>query len=207
MFTTSAAGPVRLGDADPLRPADYRRLFAVLDDVIEAGDIHVFRRTLLVSLARHFGWTTATIRPASAEKPSPPPVSAARGADGVIAVRIDAGTAGAEYLVVAFEEGTAGDLERAILNKLARQLAPLLQRHLTRCRHGENRASLTKREVQISDLVAGGLSNGEIARELHVSIDTVKKHLTHIFAKTGCASRTQLALFRSGGREGKGNVT
>ena len=37
------------------------------------------------------------------------------------------------------------------------------------------------------------LSNREIADELVVALDTVKKHVRHIFAKPGASSRTQMA--------------
>ena len=38
--------------------------------------------------------------------------------------------------------------------------------------------------------VAGGLSNREIARSLHISDATVKTHLIHVFAKLGVKDRT-----------------
>ncbi len=40
-------------------------------------------------------------------------------------------------------------------------------------------------------LVAGGLSNAEIADRLFLSQATVKTHINHIFAKTGVRDRTQ----------------
>jgi len=40
-------------------------------------------------------------------------------------------------------------------------------------------------------LVAQGLSNGEIARQLYVSEATVKTHVNHLFAKTGARDRAQ----------------
>jgi LuxR family maltose regulon positive regulatory protein len=50
---------------------------------------------------------------------------------------------------------------------------------------------LTEREVQVLALVAAGRSNQEIADELVVVIDTVKKHVGHILDKLGAANRTQ----------------
>jgi LuxR family transcriptional regulator, maltose regulon positive regulatory protein len=50
---------------------------------------------------------------------------------------------------------------------------------------------LTEREAEVLLLLAGGLANREIADRLVVTIDTVKKHLTHIFAKLDATSRTQ----------------
>ncbi len=53
---------------------------------------------------------------------------------------------------------------------------------------------LTERQYEIASLVATGASNKEIARELSISIKTVKNTLTYVFAKTGARSRTDLAL-------------
>jgi len=54
---------------------------------------------------------------------------------------------------------------------------------------------LTSREVDIVDAIAAGDSNREIALKLRISLQTVKHHLTSIFAKTGTATRLELALF------------
>ena len=53
---------------------------------------------------------------------------------------------------------------------------------------------LTQRQREIAALVATGASNKEIARELTISIKTVKNILTRVFAKTGTRSRTELAV-------------
>jgi LuxR family maltose regulon positive regulatory protein len=50
---------------------------------------------------------------------------------------------------------------------------------------------LTEREMQVLGLMAVGMSNQEIADELVVVLDTVKKHVGHIFDKLGAANRTQ----------------
>ena len=50
---------------------------------------------------------------------------------------------------------------------------------------------LTEREGEVLLLLAEGKANREIAERLVVTLDTVKKHLTHIFGKLGAASRTQ----------------
>jgi DNA-binding CsgD family transcriptional regulator len=54
---------------------------------------------------------------------------------------------------------------------------------------------LTKRELQIVQLVAESWPNREIAQRLHISEDTVKHHLSRAFEKTGTSSRTELAVF------------
>ena len=53
--------------------------------------------------------------------------------------------------------------------------------------------SLTKREQEVAALVADGLTNPEIAERLVVSRETVKTHLSNIFAKLGIAGRWELA--------------
>jgi ATP/maltotriose-dependent transcriptional regulator MalT len=50
---------------------------------------------------------------------------------------------------------------------------------------------LSDRELQVLRLVAAGRSNREIADELVVVLDTVKKHVGHILGKLGAANRTQ----------------
>jgi DNA-binding NarL/FixJ family response regulator len=55
-------------------------------------------------------------------------------------------------------------------------------------------AMLSPRESDVVIAVARGRSNAEIARELHLSVATVKAHLTHIFTKLDLGNRTQIAL-------------
>jgi len=50
---------------------------------------------------------------------------------------------------------------------------------------------LTTREKEVLQLVTKGYSNGEIALELHISINTVKRHMNNIFLKLGVTTRTQ----------------
>jgi len=50
---------------------------------------------------------------------------------------------------------------------------------------------LTDRELQVLALLAAGISNQQIARELVVALETVKKHVSHILGKLGAANRTQ----------------
>ncbi len=54
---------------------------------------------------------------------------------------------------------------------------------------------LTRREIEISKLVAEGKSNREISKELFITEGTVKNHLTRILSKLELRDRTQLALF------------
>ena len=52
---------------------------------------------------------------------------------------------------------------------------------------------LTAQESAVARLVAGGMSNRQVASELFVSVKTVQFHLTHIYAKVGVGSRAELA--------------
>jgi two-component system, NarL family, response regulator LiaR len=62
---------------------------------------------------------------------------------------------------------------------------------------------LTPRETQVLALIARGLPNKLIARELEISEKTVKTHVGHVLAKLGVTDRTQAALYavRSGPEE------
>jgi DNA-binding NarL/FixJ family response regulator len=55
-------------------------------------------------------------------------------------------------------------------------------------------ASLTHREVEVLRLVAQGHTNYQIARCLHISISTVKKHMRRATLKLGVSCRTEAAI-------------
>ena len=52
---------------------------------------------------------------------------------------------------------------------------------------------LGERELDVLRLLAAGEQNQEIADELYLALNTVKKHVTHIFEKLGAANRTEAA--------------
>jgi DNA-binding NarL/FixJ family response regulator len=54
---------------------------------------------------------------------------------------------------------------------------------------------LSEREVQVLRLVATGLTNREIARQLHLSEGTVKNHVSKVLERLGLRDRTQAALY------------
>jgi DNA-binding NarL/FixJ family response regulator len=63
-------------------------------------------------------------------------------------------------------------------------------------RNSPTYSSFTSREREIVALLRTGLTNKEIAKELNVSTETVKKHLRTIFLKLGVRRRTQVVLSR-----------
>ena len=50
---------------------------------------------------------------------------------------------------------------------------------------------LTRREVEVLQMLANGASSGDVANRLFISSKTVKNHLAHIYSKLGASSRTQ----------------
>lgn len=66
--------------------------------------------------------------------------------------------------------------------------APVAAKLVTRMRSGG--PELTMREVEVLALVARGLSNAEIGRELFIGEATVKTHLLRVFGKLGVTDRT-----------------
>lgn len=53
---------------------------------------------------------------------------------------------------------------------------------------------LSRRELEVAVLVAGGLTNQQIAEQLFISNNTVKRHLERIFRRLGMRNRLQLAV-------------
>jgi len=75
--------------------------------------------------------------------------------------------------------------------EIARKVIQYFRNQSTVSKDVEN---LSAREKNVLELVAFGLSNKEIAARIHVSIDAVRWHLKHIYAKLHVHSRTEAAL-------------
>jgi DNA-binding CsgD family transcriptional regulator len=90
-----------------------------------------------------------------------------------------------EVAATAEELGIHGLDERdgALLEELAAPAAPAWP------------AGLTGREVEVLRLIAAGCSNRAIAEALFISPNTVLRHVSNIFAKTGVANRAEAAAY------------
>jgi HD-GYP domain-containing protein (c-di-GMP phosphodiesterase class II) len=86
-------------------------------------------------------------------------------------------------------EVTAGRLDGAAVDAVLRAAG-----HRVR-RRREGPSGLTAREVEVLRLLAQGLSNKEIAKQLVISRKTAGTHVEHIYAKTGATNRAQASLF------------
>ncbi len=118
-----------------------------------------------------------------------------------------------EYVYRAMKAGASGfllkDAKREQLATAVRTvaageslLAPAITQRLIEdfCRRpppglGETAAGLTERELGVVRLVARGLSNRELAKELYLSEATVKSHIARILAKLGVRDRVQIVVF------------
>ena len=58
-----------------------------------------------------------------------------------------------------------------------------------------NTFNLTPREIEIVQAIVEGCTNKDIATRFSIAQDTVKRHLTNIFDKTGVSTRLELAMF------------
>lgn len=67
----------------------------------------------------------------------------------------------------------------------------LLKEYVTMLKKNSETYGLSKRELEILQKLANGMTNKEIAEELFISTQTVKTHIAHIFNKLGVKDRTE----------------
>jgi DNA-binding NarL/FixJ family response regulator len=116
-----------------------------------------------------------------------------------------------EYLFQTMNMGASGymikDTESDILVKAIRDVAkgynyvhPSLSKVIhfkeNDKKYEENKKNkLTRREYEVLELIADGKNNKEIAKDLFISENTVKNHVSNIFKKLEVNDRTQAAIY------------
>ena len=119
-----------------------------------------------------------------------------------------------EYIVEALRAGASGFLTKdvprqelvaavkAVANgdavlgpKVTRQLLDRVAHRLPQTTPNATLAELTDREREVLNLIAGGLSNQEIARALVVAEPTAKRHVSNLLGKLGLRDRVQAVIY------------
>ena len=105
--------------------------------------------------------------------------------------------AGADEIRTAVLSVAAGDaqLDPSVQRRLLEALASGAPSGVAPAPAASIDDGLTARELEVLTEIARGLSNGQIARQLFVSEATVKTHVNHLLAKTGCRDRAALVAY------------
>ena len=100
----------------------------------------------------------------------------------------------ADHLTTAIRAVSSGDYwidGRRVVN-----LVGALQELMQKAAVPERKTyGLTPRELEVVGCIVEGCSNRDIAKQFSISEETVKRHLSNIFDKTGVSTRLELALF------------
>ena len=89
-----------------------------------------------------------------------------------------------------FADADVGQMARQIT-----EIRSMLSQDETAKARGIDIPNFTPREASVLQLVAEGLMNKEIARQLETSIRNVEKYVSRLFIKTGTSSRTELVRY------------
>ena len=106
-------------------------------------------------------------------------------------VEVDAGVAKAKARIgrapseAAWNKGQGMNMQEAVRYALGASAEP----------PHDGQGGLTDREIQVARLIAGGLTNGEVAARLKISGRTVDAHVEHIRNKVGLRTRSQIAVW------------
>jgi two-component system, NarL family, response regulator DegU len=119
--------------------------------------------------------------------------------DDVVADAIRAGAAGyltkdcsTDEVVQALR--LAADRDTAVSTDLATSMLQEVQRLAPAGGSDHEESLITKREEEVLQLIADGLSTNEVAAKLYISVKTVKNHLASIYQKLDSRDRTQAVL-------------
>lgn len=129
---------------------------------------------------------TATAQIRLLEEPPPVLILTTYDTDADILAAVEAGASG--YML---KDAPPEQIRQAVLAAAAGQtaLAPRVAA-LLMGRVNNPASTLTPREIQLLELLATGLSNRAIAKQIFISEATVKTHLVHIYGKLGVDNRT-----------------
>jgi len=105
--------------------------------------------------------------------------------------------AGADEIRAAVATVAAGDaqLDPSVQRRLLEALASGARLGVASAQPPPPQDGLTAREAEVLIEIADGLSNSQIATRLFVSEATVKTHVNHLLAKTGCRDRAALVAY------------
>jgi DNA-binding NarL/FixJ family response regulator len=206
---------VMLVDDDPLVRSGLRMLLGGApeievvaeaedgDEVLAAVDRHRPDVVLMdIRMPRVDGVTAAGLL---ARQPAPPQVVMLTtfDADDLVLRALRAGAAGfvlkdtpPAEIVRAIELVAAGDsmLSPAVTRRLIDHVAAAGEVGTPRADADRLLATLSPRETDVARAVGRGLANAEISAELHLSVATVKAHVSRVMEKLGVDNRVQVAL-------------
>lgn len=210
--------------SNPPRPASaMRRLVIVADNSLLVEAIRIgFRRSGEFNLVGHADGRRTSARTVLGAEPQVillddmdcsdtalALLRAIRSEDETVAVIVLSMQTDTEWLDRVFEAGATSVISKAThpaaLATLVRETLDghIFHRHSAACtRAGTSEMSgqfddlpLTSRELEILQLVASGATNGDVARRLWVTEQTIKFHLRNIYRKLDVANRTQASHF------------
>jgi LuxR family maltose regulon positive regulatory protein len=110
---------------------------------------------------------------------------------GFVRIFVDEGPPMARLLYDALSRGMAADYARRLLTAFPVGEMAQTGPSRTQAATSELIEPLSKREIQVLQLIAEGLTNREIATKLFLSLNTVKVHTRNIYGKLDAHNRTQ----------------
>ena len=219
--------PIRvlLVDDDALVRAGLKLMLGGADQIAVVGEAHDGRGVLPAIDLHHPDVVLMDIRMPGLDgiaatrllrtQPSPPQVIVLTtfDADELVLRALQAGASGfllkdsqPADIVRAIQAVHAGDgsLSPSIARRLIAMVAGDPDSAARRDHARRQLAALTARERQVADAISQGHSNAEIAGQLHMSVATVKAHVSRLLAKLGADNRVQIALLVESATSGRG---